>query len=108
MVDDQTVESELGQVSRSKELVVDSVTRGNTGASPAQKLPRTAICCHFEAAKPLFPFQPAISLPFQRVPASLGPGPRTVSGATRSLGGTLPIECPVCHDWSIDQQKRSA
>jgi hypothetical protein len=60
----QTVESEFGQVSRPKELVVDRVTRGNTAGTPSRKPPSTAICCHFEAAKPLLPFQPSISLPF--------------------------------------------
>jgi hypothetical protein len=43
MVDDRTVESELGQIIRPEELVIDRVTRGNTAGSPAQKLPRTAI-----------------------------------------------------------------
>jgi hypothetical protein len=65
MVDDRTEESELGQIIRPEELVIDRVTRGNTAGSPAQKLPRTAIYGHFEAAKPLLPFQPSISLPFQ-------------------------------------------
>jgi hypothetical protein len=46
--------------------------------------------CRFVVAEPLRPFQPFHSLPLEGVPASLGPGLRTASGANRSLGGLLP------------------
>ena len=42
----------------SKKLVVDRIARGATAGRPSQKLPPTAIYCHFGAAKPLSPFQP--------------------------------------------------
>ena len=60
MVDQQTVGSELGQASHPKEFVVDGNARGETAGSPSQKLPSTAIYCHFVAAKSLRPFQPAV------------------------------------------------
>ena len=41
-----------------KELVVDRIERGETAASPSQKLPSTAIYCHFGAVRPLRPLQP--------------------------------------------------
>jgi hypothetical protein len=42
----------------SKKLVVEGIARGATDGRPFQKLPPTAIYCHFGAAKPLSPFQP--------------------------------------------------
>jgi hypothetical protein len=41
-----------------KELVVERVARGEKARRPSQKLPPTAIYCHFVAAKPLRPLQP--------------------------------------------------
>jgi hypothetical protein len=41
-----------------KESVVDRIARGATAGRPSQKLPPTAIYCHFAAANPLRPFQP--------------------------------------------------
>ena len=38
--------------------VVERVARGETDRRPSQKLPPTAIYCHFGAAKPLRPLQP--------------------------------------------------
>ena len=55
----------------SKEFIVDRVARGETARSPSQKLPSTAIYCHFGAAKPLRPFQPFYWLPIEGMTASL-------------------------------------
>ncbi len=46
----------------SKEFVVECIERGEMPRSPSQKLPSTAIYCHFGAAKPLSPMQPFHSL----------------------------------------------
>ncbi len=43
---------------RAREFVVDLVAPGETAGRPAQKLPPTAICCHFATARPLPPIQP--------------------------------------------------
>ena len=46
----------------SKEFVVECIERGEMPRSPSQKLPSTAIYCHFGAAKRLSPMQPFHSL----------------------------------------------
>jgi hypothetical protein len=79
-----------------KEFVVDRIVGGRDGRRPSQKLPSTAIYCHFGAAKPLSPMQLFHSLlALEGMPASLGPGLRTATGAKRSLGGMLPSSA-VC------------
>jgi hypothetical protein len=63
---------------------------GRDGRRPSQKLPSTAICWHSVAAKTLRSLQPFhSSLPLEGVPASMGPGLKTVRGAKRGLGGML-------------------
>jgi hypothetical protein len=58
-----------GECALNKEFVVERVARSGTTRSPSQKLPSTAICGHFGAAKPLRPFQPFQSLPIEGMPA---------------------------------------
>ena len=78
----------------SKEVIVDRIAAGCDGCEP---LPKTAIYCH------LLPFCRCktattvstvafLCLAPEGVPASLGPGLRTVSGAIRSLGAKLSPE----------------
>jgi hypothetical protein len=94
---------------RAKEFVVDRTARSETARSPSQKLPPTAIYCHFVAAKPLSPFQPFHSFVAPRgVPASLGPGLRTVSGAVSSLGAMLSPRASLSDDRRIRQQSENA
>jgi hypothetical protein len=75
----------------SKKLVVDGVARGE---KPLETFPKTATYCHLlpfwsrKTAKSVATVSILI-LPFEGVPASLGPGLRTVSGAARSLGAKL-------------------
>jgi hypothetical protein len=58
MVDQQIAEVKSGFLCHPKKLTDDRIARGESAASPAQKLPPTAICCDFGAAKPLLSFQP--------------------------------------------------
>jgi hypothetical protein len=75
----------------SKEFVVERVAWGETARSPSQKLPSAAICCRLSPQNRYACFNRPISfLALEGVPASLGPGLRTVSGAKRSLGRKLP------------------
>ena len=61
-VDQQIAEVKLGFLCHPKKLTGDRIARGESAASPAQKLPPAAICCNFVAAKPLRSFQPLNSL----------------------------------------------
>ena len=90
----------------SKEFVVDRIARGETAA---ETFPKPAIYCH------LLPFRrrkiatlvSTVSFPFlplEGVPASLGPGLRTVSGAGRSLGAKLSPRASLSHDRRIRQR----
>ena len=47
MVDQQIAEVKLGFLCHPKKIIGDRSARGETAASPSQKLPPTAICCHF-------------------------------------------------------------
>jgi hypothetical protein len=57
-VDEQIAEVKLGFLCHPKKLTGDRIARGESAASPAQKLPPAANCCHFVAAKPPRLFQP--------------------------------------------------
>jgi hypothetical protein len=77
------------------------------GARRLETFPKTAICCHFGAQNRYFRFNRSIPfLPLEGMPASLGPGLRTVSGATRSLGAKLSPTaiCPMTGE-SANSQK---
>jgi hypothetical protein len=58
MVDQRNAEVKLCSLSHPKKITGDRITRGEEARRPSQKLPPTAIYCHFGAAKPLLPFQP--------------------------------------------------
>jgi hypothetical protein len=79
------------------------------GRRPSQKLPSTAICCHLVAAKSLHLFQPFhfCSCPSRACRPSLGPGLRTASGATRSLGDKLSnnATCPMAAESGTSEPK---
>ena len=56
MVGQSAAESELGFVGHRKDSL-SIASRRETAASPSQKLPSTAIYCHFGATKPLRPLE---------------------------------------------------
>jgi hypothetical protein len=86
---------------RAKEFVVDRTARSETARSPSQKLPPTAI---LQPQNRQVRFNRFIrSLPLDDVPASLGPGLRTVSGAVRSLGAKLSPRASLSDDRRIRQ-----
>jgi hypothetical protein len=58
MVDQRIAEVKLCSLSHPKKITGDRITRGEKARRPSQKLPPTAIYCHFGAAKPLRPIQP--------------------------------------------------
>ena len=109
MVEHQVVESESGIVSHPK----NSLSIASRGRDGWETFPKPATYCH------LLPFWSrktvrSVStvsihfLPFEGVPASLGPGLRTVSGAVRSLGAKLPPRANLSHDRRIRQQSENA
>ncbi len=60
-VDHKAVEVRTWVGRPSREFIVDRVAQGKSAGSPSQKLPSTAIYCHFAAAEPVRPFQPFYS-----------------------------------------------
>jgi hypothetical protein len=101
------VESELGFASHRK----NSLSFASRGARQPEPFPKTATYCH------LLPFcsrktasfvstVPFHFLPLEGVPASLGPGLRTVSGAVTSIGAKLSSRASLSHDRRIDGKGR--
>jgi hypothetical protein len=84
MVNQQYLENATSVRQPAKDFVVECIARGEMVRSPAQKLPSTAIYCHFGAAIPLRPFQP-----FHFVLAPRGragqPGPQIGRLAKRAI-----------------------
>jgi hypothetical protein len=89
MFDQQAVQSELGFVSRPK----NSLSIVSRGAKGIGDLPKT---CHLLPSIAILEPQSRYArfncsiryLPREGMPANVGPGLRTASGAERSLGGT--------------------
>jgi hypothetical protein len=84
------------------------MARGARPWSPSQKLPSTAIYCDYGPQNRCDCFNRTfLYLPLEGVPASLGPGLRTVSGADRSLGAKLPPSaiCPMTGESANSQKK---
>ena len=75
-----------------QKITGDRIGGGGTAASPSQKLPSTAICCHFAAAKPLPPTQPFHFLfcPSRCVPAAWVAGSSTASRGWSKVGPAAP------------------
>jgi hypothetical protein len=109
MASGHAVIGDLGVVSQTpKESVLNRTAQGQGAGEPLKNLPPTAIDCH---SPPNFcrriatTFQRVLSLlPLAGVPASLGPGLRTVSGAVRSLGEKLSPSANSSHDQRIRHQ----
>jgi hypothetical protein len=87
-----------------------SIASGACGKSrgPSQKLPSTAIYCHFGAARSLLLFQSlhSLSCPSRRADQP-GLGLRTASGAVRSPGAKLPSRASLSHDRRIRQKSEN-
>ena len=80
------------------------------GARQPGTFPKTAIYCHllpFGRRKTATSVSTIHFLRLEGVPASLGPGLRTVSGADRSLGAKAVTECHLSHDRRIRQQSEN-
>jgi hypothetical protein len=109
MVNEQAMERRFRVVSQPpKEFGVDRIPWGERTRGPRQKLPSTAIYCHLSPQNHYDRFNASRHfLPFEGVPASLGPGLRTVSGAIRSLGEKALTGCCLFHDRRIRQQSQN-
>jgi hypothetical protein len=80
--------SGVSLVSHLRESVVDRVARGETAGRLSQKLPPTAIYCHYGAAKPLRPLRPLHSLLTRRGHAGQ-PGTRAESRERGPRGASV-------------------
>ena len=98
MVDQQAAESKLGFVSHLMRICCRSHRAGRDGS---ETFPKTAIYCHLlpfwsrKTAKSVSTVS-ILFLPFEGVPASLGPGLRTVSGGQKELRWGVAIASILC------------